>query len=985
VTQASEAIAPSGGKSAEEELFLLRLRYKEGRLVEAGANRPFLLDDPSLAWVVYSGKVDIFIVSLNNGEPQGSRRHLLRLDSGQAAFGLEKAAYGTGVALLAVGTSGTRVLRVPRARLQEYAANPLHRDEVLAMVDSWVGLLAQAIATSLPPKGAQLLNPDAAATLDTGESASARREPVWVRARDGGLTYLGQANLGIAPGEVRIPLTRNSWVETLDAATVDAVSTAAWVAEDPEWTSIDRFHALAMGAIRRAHRERAIAEIERLEQKAATDKRSVSQSLTRLASVLEAPRALEFVADDTDTPVFAAARLVGQATGMTMRQHPDALHGKHQVDPLSDIARASRAKLRTVKLTADWWRKDNGPLLAYTAGEAHPVALLPTSARSYRMVDPAARTSAPVTAEVAATLSPDAFMFYRPFPNAAVTAWKLLRFGSHGSKSDLIMILLMGLAGGALVTLVPIVTSTLFDSIIPSGEKQKLLAVTGALLIGALASLMFELTRGVAVLRLAGRMDASVQAAVWDRLLSLPVPFFRNYSTGELSTRALGINSIRQILTGAAVSSILGVIFSVFNVGLLFYYNVRLAIMGVGLVLAILGVTLLLSYQQVRQRRPLIDLQGKISGVVVEMLTGIAKLRVTGAEGRAFAVWARRFTEQRQITFKARSTGNTLLVFTSMAPVLTTMSIFALVAYGLNNGMSSGAFLGFFAAFSQFLAAMVSMNTAVITVLNVVPVFEQMTPILTALPEIDTDKSDPGELTGDVEVSHVSFRYNPDGPLVLDDVSLKVNPGEFVAIVGPSGSGKSSLLRLLLKFEEPEAGSIYYDGQDLGGLDVQAVRRQIGVVLQHSKLMSGALWQNIAGSTGRTIDDAWEAARLAGLEDDIHRMPMGMHTHISPGAATFSGGQRQRLMIARAIVTRPRILIFDEATSALDSRTQEQVSKSLEGLQATRLVIAHRLSTIVNADRIYVIQAGKVVQNGTYQQLLNQPGPFAELVRRQLA
>jgi ABC-type bacteriocin/lantibiotic exporter with double-glycine peptidase domain len=263
--------------------------------------------------------------------------------------------------------------------------------------------------------------------------------------------------------------------------------------------------------------------------------------------------------------------------------------------------------------------------------------------------------------------------------------------------------------------------------------------------------------------------------------------------------------------------------------------------------------------------------------------------------------------------------------------------------------------------------------------------FEQLTPILRAVPEIDLDKSDPGELTGDIEVQHLSFRYKADGPLVLDDVSLHVAPGEFVAIVGPSGSGKSSLLRLLLRFETPESGAVYYDGQDLAGLDVQSVRRQIGVVLQNGQLMTGAIHTNILGSTGGNIEDAWAAAKIAGLDEDINQMPMGMHTVVSQGATTFSGGQRQRLLIARAVVNRPRLLLFDEATSALDSRTQEKVSQSLERMQATRVVIAHRLSTIVNADRIFVLVGGKLVQNGTYHALLNQPGPFADLARRQLA
>lgn len=299
--------------------------------------------------------------------------------------------------------------------------------------------------------------------------------------------------------------------------------------------------------------------------------------------------------------------------------------------------------------------------------------------------------------------------------------------------------------------------------------------------------------------------------------------------------------------------------------------------------------------------------------------------------------------------------------------------------------MSTGQFLAFNAAFSGLLGAMVGMTSTFLSVAEIIPLYERATPILKTLPEIDEVKTDPGHLTGELDISRIFFRYHEVGPLVLQDVSLRARPGEFIAVVGSSGSGKSTLLRLLLGFETPESGAIYFDGQDLAGLDVQSVRRQMGVVLQNSQLLPGNIFDNIVGSLPLTMDDAWEAAALAGLAEDIQQMPMAMHTAITAGSSTLSGGQRQRIVIARAIVNKPRIIIFDEATSALDNRTQAEVSRSLEGLNATRIVIAHRLSTIINADRIYVMDQGKIVQSGTYAELISQEGPFAEMAKRQLA
>jgi ABC-type bacteriocin/lantibiotic exporter with double-glycine peptidase domain len=379
---------------------------------------------------------------------------------------------------------------------------------------------------------------------------------------------------------------------------------------------------------------------------------------------------------------------------------------------------------------------------------------------------------------------------------------------------------------------------------------------------------------------------------------------------------------------------------------------------------------------------------GRLSGLLLELINGIAKLRVSGTENRAFASWARSFARQKKLSVQSRTLGAALTVFYSVFPVLGSILIFYAMAR-LTEGqevasLTTGEFLAFTTAFGQFQAAALELSGAFLSVLGAVPLYERAKPILDALPEVSAAKMHPGELSGNIEVKHVDFRYRADTPLVLRDVSVKIPAGRFVAFVGPSGSGKSTLLRLLLGFETSESGSVYFDDQDLTGLDIQAVRQQIGVVLQNGRLAPGSIFENIVGSAPLTMEEAVQAARLAGLEDDIRAMPMGMHTMVAEGGVGLSGGQRQRLMIARAIVRRPRIIFFDEATSALDNETQSIVSRSLESLQATRVVIAHRLSTIINADYIYLMEKGAVVQEGRYEDLIHREGPFAELARRQI-
>jgi ATP-binding cassette subfamily C protein len=583
-------------------------------------------------------------------------------------------------------------------------------------------------------------------------------------------------------------------------------------------------------------------------------------------------------------------------------------------------------------------------------------------------------------------VSPFAYTFYRPFPPGPLTPWGLLKFALRSTRrSDWLFVLVLGLAGSVLGMFTPVATGWIFGSIIPAAQKDQLLLVVLGLLTSAVAVALFQFTRGVAALRLEGRMDGSVQAAIWDRLLNLPAPFFRRYTAGDLAFRALGIGEMRQVLTDVALSVLLSFVFSLTYFGLLFYYDARLAGLACGVFAVALLAVVASAWVQLRYQRGIYQVRGRVAGLVLQLITGISRLRLAGAEDRALAVWARDFSVQKKLAFRARSAANVLTAFNAALPVLGTMALFAAVAALPRDGLSLGAFLAFNAAFVQVLFSAILMASIIGYAVQVVPLYERAKPILETPPEVDPAKAAPGDLSGDIELSHVSFRYQADGPLVLDDVSVHIRAGEFVAFVGPSGAGKSTIIRLLLGFETPTAGSIYYDREDLAGLDRQAVRRQTGVVLQDGKLMPGDLFGNIVGSAPLTLEDAWEAARQAGLEQDIHDMPMGMQTVVSEGGGTLSGGQRQRLMIARAVVAKPRILLFDEATSALDNETQARVSRSLENLKATRIVVAHRLSTVVNADRIYVMSGGRIVQQGRYQDLMKEGGLFAELMQRQMA
>ena len=516
----------------------------------------------------------------------------------------------------------------------------------------------------------------------------------------------------------------------------------------------------------------------------------------------------------------------------------------------------------------------------------------------------------------------------------------------------------------------------------------------GAVLLGATFGIaIFQLVQGFTLLRLEVTTDPPTQAAVWDRVLKLEMPFFRQYSTGDLSSRIQGITEIRRQLSGSTLTTLINSSFALFNLLLMIYYGWKLALA----VLVVTGLSVIIStiigWLKYQKNTQLLAREGKIFGLVVQLLNGVSKLRVRGAEKRAFAYWANEYQKQMSLNFKIKFLDNIDQILNQALSPLIYIIVFWLFMFNLhkaeysdlNPSLGIGNFMAFNSGMGVFLASVNQLTKTFLQSLNVINLWERSQSILTAPLEIAPNAIDPGIITGRISVEHIGFRYYPDGPLILNDVSIKIEPEQFIALVGGSGSGKSTILRLLLGFEKPESGVIYYDNQDLAKLNMQSLRRQIGVVLQNGQLQPGSIFDNIACGALISEDEAWEAALLAGVAHDINAMPMKMHTIVSEGASNISGGQKQRLMIARAIVLKPKILMFDEATSALDNQTQATVTEGLDSMKLTRIVIAHRLSTIRNADKIYVLDRGKIVQSGNFEELLNQKGLFADLMTRQLA
>jgi len=723
---------------------------------------------------------------------------------------------------------------------------------------------------------------------------------------------------------------------------------------------------------------------ERVALRAESDGRQLNAALQRLPAIVDPSRA----AAGATSPAGGLPGVIGlvcASQGIAFDSSIAASASDDMQEALQDLLRRSNLRFRKIALPDKWWDRDGLEMICFDVESGAAQAVLKRGAGRYEIVDPETGRRDPVTRSRAARIDEEAYVVFKPLPFRSLKAMDLVRHVLSGrAKFDMRWAAVLAVVTALIALLPPMLTGKLLNEVVPFAETESLVHLALGLVFIALGSAMFQLVRSIALLRVEAFADGALQAAVWDRLLRLPLTFFRRYEVGDLLIKATGPTQLRQAVSDTALSSALSAIFSIVNFGLMVSYDGTLALAALVFTLVTSLILLGLSRLQLRFERVQLKADAAVSSFILQVLAGIQKIRLMGAEDRAFARWLNKFADQRQHIVRAARIGNAIQTLSGVLPVIASIMFFYLVGQA-DSRISIGSFVAFNAAFGGFHGALLGLVNAISASLSAIPIYENMKPLLEEQPEIGPDRKPAPAFDGGIYMQNVFFRYDTDGPLILNGIDFRVEPGQFIAFVGPSGSGKSTIFRLLLGFETPEQGTVGYDGLDLSRLDLKTVRRQIGVVLQRGAILPGSIFENIVGSSPLTQEDAWEAARMAGFDEDIKHMPMGMHTVLTEGGGTLSGGQRQRLMIARAVVRKPRILLMDEATSALDNRTQAIVSESLSHLNATRIVIAHRLSTVINADRILVIDGGRIVQSGTYADLMEQDGPFRELARRQIA
>ncbi len=649
----------------------------------------------------------------------------------------------------------------------------------------------------------------------------------------------------------------------------------------------------------------------------------------------------------------------------------------------SNILHTHGIMKRMVQLNDGWWKETSGPLLGRTQN-GHLVALLPQwTGRSYYYINAEGIRQKVTRQRMEHDLEPEAYAFTKSLPLHRLTKREVIAFIlASANNHSLIYMCLAALVVVLLGMIVPMANKFVFDTVIPAGNPAALAPIAGLLTGSAVAVLLISFIRNLYILRVENILEMNLHNAVMARLFLLPARFFHSHSSGELTSKMNNLTQLCQQVNESVVGALLGGALSIVYFIQVGIYGGRL--LAPAAVLYVLQTLMVVLYFRtvVRLNLQFISKNDALNGMECNLFAGIQKIKLTGSETRAYTQWLNRYTNTTHIIYNPRFL---LRLFPSLLALMSVVNLLVIYYFTRRFSIETSNFIAFTSAFGMLTAALSEIIRQIPEMAKIGPQLDSIMAIAETEPEVSGPSAAISSLSGSIKISHLSFRYQEDMPLVIDDLSLNIKDGEYVGIAGASGCGKSTLLRLLLGFEIPLRGNISYDHYDLAKADKSELRRRIGSCLQNGRLFTGDIFHNITiTAPWATHDDAWEALRMACMYDEVKALPMGLHTVITEDGGGFSGGQKQRLLIARALIGRASILFFDEATSALDNISQKQVSDNLDRLHCTRLVIAHRLSTIRHCDRIIVLDKGKIAEEGTFEELMARKGLFYEMSLRQL-
>lgn len=987
----------------------------------------FLLHDPHSIAIIQEGSIDLFAIQVQgellfankdqmdelglNTTPflaellEGSLTYLGSLKQGDLIFQFPFSAQLDSLRILGVALTPLKLKKISFRKFQDYLKNaPDLFQEVSEQVNNWIAIFK----TCLNPisNNSKEYNP---ATLDFEETlhlpsgttlahfklgtVKEKQTVVWTLVLEGLLGFeipslSKKEYYKIIPLAPPFPLTQDLPLHCLAESSVKGVSLKYLVEKELFLWSMLCFHQAALQSLSAALLVQDIFETEISKRRVSLDQALFSLSLKNASQILEGPEHLEISA--TQDPLLRACEYIGEKEQLSFLQPPNLSQKSPWDERVSDICRYSHVNFRKVYLTSRWWEQTDGYLLCFNAAN-NPVVAHCNIGKHSTIFDPKESQRIPLNAQTAQELKKTAYVFYRTFPEKFPLSFRdLFRFTLFRKGRQIRTILVCGFLAALVSLFIPYATNVIFNQVIPTLDSTLLWQVGFAMVVATVSTSLFQLTKEYTINRMLSVLDVQLVAAIWDRVLKLKASFFRKYEPGDMYLRLQGISDMAKQIAGSPLRILLNGIFSLLYLISMWYYSPGLTLVGLAVIATIAFITGLFIVRNFPIQKEIIDIKGFTSSKVIEMIQAIVKMRTSGLEKRGFAYWLTNFNQAKNLEKQQLSIQNIISALLSFAPNLAYFLILSVIIYmltytpvGVQPYITVGALMAFLAAYAPFSDSVFDCLKTLIDLQIIKPQWDRAKGILAEQPEYDRNKLKLSNLHGSVRFEHVSFRYSPDAPLVLKDITLRAEPGEFIGIVGLSGAGKSTIIRLITGLEEPEQGEIYIDNHSLKNMDLQNFRRQISTVLQQVFILSGTIREFLSGGRHFPEEALMYALNAAGFAEDMKLLPMGLDTVLINGAGSFSGGQRQRLILAKALVSNPKILLLDEATSALDNQTQELVKKNLDAQQITRIVVAHRLSTVRMADRIYVLDEGMIADQGTFEELSSRMGLFSLLLAKQ--
>ena len=966
---------------------------EKATVIHVQANTRHLLTEPNMVWVVGAVPGDIYAWEYEN--PNFIPFFLQEMAPGDLIFGSSLEMLTHCESFVFISARPSILYKIPLTTFREFLSGD--QDTILAIADKlekWAGKILNLFAASSEPtdivefpiSGPYDLEPGEKARLQLTIGPERKHRLAWIECISGTVEIEGNPSLHLTESPLLYPFSFFLWIEAPEEARIRSYTTLEALDKAELWEGLFDFHHKLFAFFKMQQEQEFRHAQERREKNRILETTSDKESMLTLGSLLE--KQLAYAPLQEGDVLFKACDLIGQVLQVKMRPSSRTLPTVDQ--QVQEIAILSGLFQRKITLKGRWWETADLPLLGFYGEAEKPVALINVSRTEFEFLDPETLQREKVTSTNAPHFHPSAFVFHIPFMGEKITFFKLIQFAYKEAFKESYIFPILAILTGVINLYLPFAMKALFDSLTVTANITLLMQLTVGLVMSAIGLGFFTITKNFAMQRFNGLSKNKLELGLWGRLLNFPVSFFRKRSAGELMGEFQAVTAAYTILNDHLIVALFAVVYTVLYFIQMFTFSTGLAFIGLMGTLLPFAIFAICAFLQISLFKKITDMSGTIQGFVIQLISGLGKIRVAGAESRFFKIWSRLFAEKKRLSLRFQKLQTVTSLTRTLFPLVATVAIYTAAVLlfqkqklGTTEKLTTGEFVGFAAAYALFVASALELLNTGFAGLKIRPLWESAKTLREQPIETSLDKERAHPLKGKVVLDHVSYRYNPAEDMTLKDIVIEALPGEMIGIIGPSGAGKSTLVRLLLGFERPESGAVYYDDKSLDDFDPRSIRSQIGTVLQNAALIAGSIYDNIVGSGSYPEEALERAIHFSGFEDDLRQLPMGLNTIIPMGGGSFSGGQRQRLLLARALISSPKVLLLDEATSALDNKTQDIVTNHLNRLRVTRIVIAHRLSTIQNADRIYVLAQGQVVQVGTFQELAQQEGLFLHMLKRQ--